>query len=110
MVSAVAFKLSAALESYQLHVDHLSDPWSQRREYDLVSRIFDEIRMLKGALPELSVEMVEVLISHVELMKALWLSGASPQKAMRDPSQVRGRHRQAVERMYGHCLRLFSRA
>jgi hypothetical protein len=109
-LSAIAFQLSAALENYQSQIDRLSDPWSQRREYDVVSRVFDQIRMLKGALPELSVDMVEVLISHVELMKALWLSGSS-RGEQDEPilEDVRSRHREAVARMYAHCLRIFRR-
>jgi hypothetical protein len=109
-LSAVAFQLSAALERYQMHVDALSDPWSQRQQYGQVSRAFDEVRMLKGALPELSVDMVEVLISHVELMKQLWLSGAAPESRSDELLQrLRGKHRAAVSLMREHSLRVFSR-
>jgi hypothetical protein len=109
-VSAIAFQLSAALENYQMHIDALADPWSQRREYDLVSRGFDQVRMLKGALPQLSVHMVEVLICHVELMKGLWL--VSSQREARDEQSLGGllgKHRDAVAAMRERCLRVFSR-
>jgi hypothetical protein len=109
-LSAVAFQLSAALEHYQMHVDELSNPWSQRREYDLVRRAFDQVRMLKGALPQLSVDMVEVLISHVELMKELWLSGSARHSETGDLlDRSRCRHRDAVSLMREHSVRLFSR-
>jgi hypothetical protein len=110
LVTAIAFQLSAALEDYQMHVDGLSDPWSQREQYDLVSRRFDEVRMLKGALPELSVAMVEVLICHVELMKALWLSSTPSEKNIfLSIDQIRSKHRTAVTAMRERCLRFFSR-
>ena len=78
IVTAIAFQLSAALENYQSYFDGLANPWLQTQQYNLVSRVFDEVRMLKGALPELSVNMCEVLICHVELMKALWLRNPVP--------------------------------
>jgi hypothetical protein len=107
-ITAIAFQLSAALERYQMLVDALANPSSQKAQYDLVSRVFDQVRMLKGALPELSVDMVEVLIRHVALMKALWLSASS---AVNDDAvaQARRNHSQAVDAMYEHCLRVFSR-
>ena len=110
VLTAIAFQLSAALESYQMHVDTLSDPWSQRRQYDLVSHAFDDVRMLKGALPELSVLMVEVSICHVELMKALWLAGSSRESHDAAALQrLREKHRELVAAMRKRCLRVFSR-
>jgi len=110
LLTAVAFQLSAALENYQMHVDSLTDPWSQRRQYELVSHAFDEVRMLKGAMPELSVLMVEVSIRHVELMKALWLAGSSREShdatALHD---LREKHRELVAAMRERSLRVFSR-
>jgi hypothetical protein len=109
-LSAIAFQLSAALESYQMHVDGLRDPWSQRRQYDFVSRAYDQVRMLKGALPELSVLMVEISICHVELMKALWLAGSSRESHDAPSLQVlRERHRELVGAMRERTLRVFSR-
>jgi hypothetical protein len=110
MLTAVAFQLSAALESYQIHVDALTDPWSQRRQYEAVSHAFDEVRMLKGALPDLSVLMVEISICHVELMKALWLAGSSSES--HDPAalqELRERHRDVVSAMRERCLQVFKR-
>lgn len=110
VLTAIAFQLSAALETYQMHVEALSDPWSQRREYERVSGVFDEIRMLKGALPELSVHMVEVLICHVELMKSLWLHGTNRQAVDHSALEaLRSKHRDAVSTMRSRCLRFFSR-
>jgi hypothetical protein len=110
VLTAIAFQLSAALESYQMHVDALTDPWAQRRQYECVSRAFDEVRMLKGALPELSVAMVDVSICHVELMKALWLAGSS--RESHDAAALealREHHRELVASMRERCLRMFSR-
>lgn len=110
VLTAIAFQLSAALENYQMHVDALANPWSQRRRYDLVRHAFDEIRMLKGALPDLSVIMVEVSICHVELMKALWLAGSSRESHDTPALQeLRERHRELVGAMRERSLRVFSR-
>jgi hypothetical protein len=109
-VSAIAFQLSAALENYQMQIDALADPWSQRPQYDLVSRGLDQVRMLKGALPQLSVHMVEVVICHMELMNALCLA-SSRREAGDEPSlgSLRSKHRAAVAAMRERSLRVFSR-
>lgn len=110
MVTAIAFQLSAALERYQMLVEDLVNPWLQRELYDRISRCFDQVRMLKGAFPDLSVAMVEVLIRHVELMKALWLAttvpGCSRAQAIED---LRRKHGGAVDGMREKCLRVFTR-
>ena len=110
ILTAVAFQLSAALENYQMHVDDLVNPWSQTAQYDLVGKVFDEVRMLKGALPDLSGDMVEVVICHVELMKALWLANTTPpERDAAEVDELREKHREAVETMREHCVRVFSR-
>ena len=90
-------------------MDSLNDPWSQRDQYKRVSDEFDLVRMLKGALPDLSVAMVEVLIAHVELMSELWNSSAVAKGGSAALDAVRSRHRRAVESMRARCLRFFSR-
>ena len=110
VLTPIAFQLSAALESYQMHIDGLTDPWSQRRQYEFVRNAYDQVRMLKGALPELSVLMVEVSICHVELMKALWLAGSSRESHDAAALQaLRERHSALVGAMRERCLRVFSR-
>jgi hypothetical protein len=110
VVTAVAFQLSAALEAYQMNVDALADPWSQRRQYEAVTQSFDAVRMLKGALPDLSVLMVEISIRHVELMKALWLAGSSRESHDAHALQaLREGHRELVDEMRERCLKVFSR-
>lgn len=110
VLTAVAFQLSAALENYQMHVDSLKDPCLQRQQYERVSSVFDEVRMLTGALPGLSVHMVEVLILHMELMKELWLSGTPGGVGDADPHEdLRAKLRQSVSAMRERCVRVFSR-
>jgi hypothetical protein len=111
MVTAIAFQLSAALENYQALVDDLANPWSQRKLYERLGRQFDQVRMLKGAFPDLSVPMVEVLICHVELMKALWSSNTAPHRpGPQFIEDLRRKHREAVKAMREKCLRVFSRS
>ena len=109
-VSAIAFQLFAALENYEMQIDALANPLSQRRQYDLVGRGLDQVRMLKGALPQLSVHMVEVVICHVELMKALWLASSQGEAISEQLlGGLRAKHRDAVAAMRERCLRVFSR-
>ncbi len=110
MAKAIAFQLAAALENYQLQVDGLANPRSQAAQYGLVSTVFDEVRMLKGAFPQLSVHMVEVVIRHVELMETLWRLGHNPARnAAGAVQEARRKHRDAVDAMHQRCLRVFSR-
>jgi hypothetical protein len=108
-VTALAFRLTAALERYQMHMDALTDPWADRERYALAGRAFDEVRMLKGALPQLSGAMVELLIAHVELVEGLWLA-LTGRASGDDTSRLRQRHEQAVSRMHGQCVRVFAKS
>jgi hypothetical protein len=109
--SAVAFQLSAALESYQGHVDALMNPWRDHERYEAVNRRLREVRKLKGALPQLSVAMVEIVIAHVELMEALWdASRRMAGEEMGRLRMLRERHAAAVQSMRTQCLRAFARS
>jgi hypothetical protein len=109
LLTAIAFQLSAALENYQSCMDALDNPWSDRECYEELNRKFDDVRMLKGAIPQLSVPMVEVFIAHVELMEGLWLAGSPTGAGQCDLRALRSRHTQAVESMREQCVRIFTR-
>ena len=103
-LSAIAQQLIAALDEYQAEFDELLSGRHSLESCRQVSQRLDEVVMLKGALPQLSVQMVELLVCHTELMHVLW--GAVP----RTPDGRRelvDRHREALLAMRRRCQRLF---
>jgi hypothetical protein len=108
-LSAIALQLATALERYQLHVDEMVTFWMDRQMYSAVSHELDQIRLMKGALPKLSMEMVEVLIRHVELTNCVWNMHTRPSPdAAGELARLRAIHRTAVEAMREKCLKLHS--
>lgn len=107
MLTAVAFQMAAALESYQAEFDGMVQSWHDPGRYAAVNRRLEDIRMYRGALPQLSVDVVEVLIAHVELMHSLWDATVRPSReAMERVEQLRGQLHRRVETMRAKCLRL----
>jgi hypothetical protein len=108
-LSAIALQLATALERYQLHVDEMVTFWMDRQMYSAVSHELDQIRLMKGSLPKLSIEMVEVLIRHVELTNCVWNMHTRPSPgAAGELARLRAIHRTAVEVMREKCLKLHS--
>jgi hypothetical protein len=69
---AVALQLIAALADYEADVKLLCGSWLDMEHYQSVSQQVDDLRMYAAALPRVSVQWVAVLISHAELIHALW--------------------------------------
>jgi hypothetical protein len=105
-LSAIAFQLAGALEEYQSAFDaFLRD----RTAEDACRRVGDEldrVMMLKGALPQLSVAAVELLVCHTELVH---VQLGALRCTSRQRAQLVQRHRDAVEGMHDRCVRLFCR-
>lgn len=102
-LSAIAFQLVAALESYEEDVDRLVRTPADVELYQRVSRHVDELRMYAGALPSLSAAWVEVLIRHFELTHGLWRQQQSPTAEGLAPQQEN--LRAAVARLHKLGLR-----
>lgn len=101
----IASQLADALERYQRDFDEMVESRMDTPRYRAVTRELHDIRMMKGSLPDLSTEMAEVLIRHVELVHSVWnaqirLPGDDFEKIKR----LRNRHRSAVECMRRKCL------
>jgi hypothetical protein len=64
--------LLAALERYALHVAQLTVRWKDADLYNRVSQDVDAVRLACQSHPELNSAWVGLLISHAELMHALW--------------------------------------
>jgi hypothetical protein len=106
-LSAIGLQLATAIEIYEADVEQVLSGHLSMADCQRASSRLDEVVMLKGPLPQLSVQLVELLISHTELMHALW--GARP-AGDRARSELVARHREAVDAMHARCLRLFGPA
>jgi hypothetical protein len=69
---ATALQIAVALTRYERHVRRLAATWLDMELYTRVSEEFDEIRDLCAMLPSLAVPCATLLISHAELIHALW--------------------------------------
>src|SRR5688572_4112863 len=103
-----AFELARALDRYQLDFDEMMESWMDAHHYRAVTRELHDIRLMRGSLPQLSGEMADVLIRHVELVHSAWNvqtrpSGEAPEQLKR----LRERHRCAVDAMRRKCQTMF---
>ena len=107
---AIASQLAQALETYQQHVDAMVESWMDWHLYGSVSRELDGIRHMRKALPAVSIEMVDVLVRHVELTCAIWETrvhrSGIPQGG--ELQRLRERHHAAVQAMREKCLKIAS--
>jgi hypothetical protein len=102
---AVALQLAAALDRYQQDFDDMLGAGSDSIHYRQVTRELHDIRQMKGSLPELSEEMADVLIRHVETMHGVWNVQLHPsQSHLCNIRMLRFRHRQAVDAMRRACI------
>jgi hypothetical protein len=102
-LSAIAFKVVAILEAYQLHIERLAADWRNRSLYRIVAAQLDQLRSLLGALPQLAVDMVEITLCHGQLLRVL-----QSQEARGDVSQLQVRQTDAVTSLHRKIVRLLS--
>lgn len=103
----VASQLAQALARYQNDLDQMVESWMDREYQHTVAAELHDIRMMKGALPQLSDEMAEVLMRHVELVHSVWKAQIRPSPdATCEMKRLRQRHRAAVEAMGRKCVEL----
>lgn len=110
-LDAVALQLARALEDYEAATAAMVAAWPDMELYRSVSGQVERIRMYSGALPALSVQWVELLIAHAELVHLLWQTQYG--KAATDSAQVtvrRERHSGCVRALRSRCLSLAGEA
>ena len=100
------FLVAAALERYQASWDQLIDSWFDRERFKTVNAELDEIRKLAAALPQLSVDMVEVIMRHAQLLHALVRTAGSRHAAQ--VIALRDKHLTAINAIRGKCTRLLA--
>lgn len=107
-LDAIAVQLLSALGEYADGVAQLVQGWSAEPDmehYARVSRQIDGIRDLCSLLPLVTVQWAAILISHAELMHALWRVSQSP--ASEPPPEERlEHHRAALASLQCKCRRM----
>lgn len=106
---AIASQLGQALQRYQYDFDEMVESHMDTPDYRAVTAELHDIRVMKGALPQLSDEMAEVLMRHVELLHSVWNAQIRPSaEANQEMKRLRQRHRAAVEALGRKCQELSS--
>ncbi|GAC1608587.1 MAG: hypothetical protein NVS3B2_18090 [Ramlibacter sp.] len=100
-LSAIAFRVAAVLEAYQQQLDTLASDWLNRPLYRKATAQLEELRSLLGALPQLAVDLVEVVVCHAKLLHLL-----QAQATGGDLSQLQLRQTDAVVALRRKTLRL----
>jgi hypothetical protein len=109
---AITIQLFAALRQYGDDVAKLAREWRDSPDmehYARVSRQVDEIKKLCAGRRELAVQWVTVLISHTELMHALWRAsyGKRPGVANDVEEHLRS-HCDCIASLRARCKRLLA--
>src|SRR5689334_4241037 len=72
VMRVAAMQAASALARYERHVRRLAATWLDMDLYAEVSGEIDEIKLLCATLPHVAVPWTNLLVSHAELVHALW--------------------------------------
>ncbi|MDQ6881542.1 MAG: hypothetical protein M3150_05555 [Pseudomonadota bacterium] len=100
-ITAIAFKVAALLESYQMHLERLGSDWRNGALCRSAGALLDKLGGLLAALPQLAVDMVEIVVGHTSLLHLLHAGGAQG-----DVLQLQRRHLDALSNLRRKTLRL----
>ena len=104
---ATAIETAMALARYERHVRRLVNTWVDMELYQTVSSEIDQIRTCCGTLPQVAVPWTALLISHAELVHALWQSMPDPAGAQGPAVQAKlQEHLVCIDALARRCLRL----
>jgi hypothetical protein len=106
-----ARQATSALARYERHVRRLAATWLDMELYATVSAEMDEIRRFATVVPALAVPCTAVLISHADLIHALW--AANQPGAQPCPGEVDRRleeHLHCIDALARRCVRIGSAA
>ena len=109
VLSAIAFQLAAAVDTYDEDISELVESGFDPELYRRVSRHMDQMRMYAAALPPISVPWVEVMIRHFELTHGVWRL----QQHGAEAAELRAVHQQlqqALQRLSRVCAQLMPAA
>jgi hypothetical protein len=104
-IRASALGAAAALASYERHVRRLATTWLDMDLYRTVSAEIDAIGNACAKLPNVQVPWIALLVSHAELVHALWRSDG---KALTLPGSEAAlqEHLHCIDTLARRCLRV----
>ena len=109
-LDAIALQLTAALDQYDRDVGRMVDTWLDMELYHGVSEEIEEIRLYSAALPRISVQWVELLIAHAELVHCLWrLRFQDDRQQGCKLHEARNRHAACIASLRNRCVRELNR-
>ncbi len=107
--NVTGFLAIAALERYQASWDELVDRWYDRALCRVIDAELAEIRKLMLSLPQLSMDMAEVVMRHAQLLRAL-VRPVSSEHRRAQVAALKRKHADAVAAIRRKCSDLFVRA
>jgi hypothetical protein len=108
---AIALQLVAELEHYGSDTAAMIAAWPDMEGYRSVSERVEKIRLYSGALPQLRVQWLELLIAHAELVHVLWRSQyGDAATTSTELARVRESHADAVKALCARCRRALAQA
>jgi hypothetical protein len=102
---ASALSAAAALASYERHVRRLATTWLDMELYRTVSAEIDAIGRACAQLPSVRVPWVALLVSHAELVHALWRSDGQSAD-LGGCAEALHEHLQCIDALARRCLRV----
>jgi hypothetical protein len=104
-LSALGFRMVAALERYQAQWEELIDRWFDHDCWLKVNAELDELRRLVAAVPEFSADLMQVIMRHAQLLRSLIKPSADGVKTA-EVTALRRKLGAAVDDLRNKCLRV----
>jgi hypothetical protein len=106
----VAFQALCALDAYEESIQAVVARWLDMETYAAASQELDRIRTYIASVPGLAAPWVTVLISHTELVHALWRCERENARVGAHEPQILADHLQAVGYLQARCRRVLAPA
>ena len=108
-LGSAPLQVANALARYERHVRKLAVTWLDMELYGIVSDEVDAVRNCCGGIPELGVAGIALLISHAELIHALWRRGERSDDGDDEVATRLQDHLACIDTLARRCLRLLDR-
>jgi hypothetical protein len=101
----LAFQALCALDSYEASIQAVVAKWLDMDTYAAASQELDRIRTYIATVPGLAAPWVTVLVSHTELVHALWRCEREHAHVGDNEQEILADHLQAVRYLQARCRR-----
>src|SRR4051794_22413253 len=106
VLRVTALQAAAALARYERHVRTLAGTWLDMELYEQVSGEIDDIKSLCAGMPEVTMAWSALLVSHAELIHALWKDAHRANPVGEDPADLLlAEHLACIRALSRRCLR-----